>query len=542
MKRKSLVSLLLVIVMIVTAALSFTACSDGADGNTPQLRINAENYWEVSYDNGSTWTSLQVKATGADGKDGVDGKDGINGTNGVDGTNGINGTNGTDGKNGTNGTNGKDGKDGKDGVDGITPKLQINAETNIWEVSYDNGTTWTSLEISATGAAGENGTNGTNGLTPTIGTDGYWYIGTENTGVYAGKSETFTVTFVIPSGNYTTTVASGDKVYYYNPGNEFVSLLNWYSDEACTKPFNFNTAITADTTIYSKWTYNKDTLMANVGKLTEDVNFGKASCMGTTACFGSVYVRVLADDHKYYDGAASIANYLKGVFVETGGKVTVSASSSLRRISYTDPMTVINFASALSSYQEYILRNEMTMPEDIAAQKALAIKFFETVDDTAEGYHTHSGSGMTFPSMAVAVVALGNLMEQQDTARYDTLIKAAYENADAAFWNSAVYLNPFYQLCAKYDWYTGTGMPDLSEKTSLATSDVLSCYGFGIDLEGEYTELWDAFVVSALLDGKLNASEAKAFAYHFAYQLTDGDVYLGVYGNSRDIVDYSKLG
>ena len=95
MKRKSLVSLLLVIVMIVTAALSFTACSDGADGNTPQLRINAENYWEVSYDNGSTWTSLQVKATGADGKDGVDGKDGINGTNGTNGIDGTNGTNGT---------------------------------------------------------------------------------------------------------------------------------------------------------------------------------------------------------------------------------------------------------------------------------------------------------------------------------------------------------------------------------------------------------------------------------------------------------------
>ena len=40
--------------------------------NTPRLRINAEsNEWEVSYDDGATWTSLGVKATGENGKDGM---------------------------------------------------------------------------------------------------------------------------------------------------------------------------------------------------------------------------------------------------------------------------------------------------------------------------------------------------------------------------------------------------------------------------------------------------------------------------------------
>lgn len=38
----------------------------GKDGETPQLRINGTtNYWEVSYDNGATWQSLNVKATGS---------------------------------------------------------------------------------------------------------------------------------------------------------------------------------------------------------------------------------------------------------------------------------------------------------------------------------------------------------------------------------------------------------------------------------------------------------------------------------------------
>ncbi len=46
----------------------------------PKLRINAEtNFWEVSYDDGETWESLDVKATGENGADGADGKDGKDG-------------------------------------------------------------------------------------------------------------------------------------------------------------------------------------------------------------------------------------------------------------------------------------------------------------------------------------------------------------------------------------------------------------------------------------------------------------------------------
>lgn len=40
--------------------------ADGADGVTPKFQINNKGYWEVSYDNGSTWTEIG-KATGADG-------------------------------------------------------------------------------------------------------------------------------------------------------------------------------------------------------------------------------------------------------------------------------------------------------------------------------------------------------------------------------------------------------------------------------------------------------------------------------------------
>ena len=50
--------------------------------------------------------------------------------------------------------------DGKDGNDGITPQLRINPDTNEWEVSYDKGTKWVSLGVSATGRDGQDGQDG----------------------------------------------------------------------------------------------------------------------------------------------------------------------------------------------------------------------------------------------------------------------------------------------------------------------------------------------------------------------------------------------
>lgn len=39
----------------------------------------------------------------------------------------------------------------------MTPQLRINSETNEWEVSYDNGNTWKSLGVKATGGSGTSG-------------------------------------------------------------------------------------------------------------------------------------------------------------------------------------------------------------------------------------------------------------------------------------------------------------------------------------------------------------------------------------------------
>ena len=159
-----------------------------AGSNTPRLRINAEsNEWEVSYDEGQTWLSLGVKATGADGQDGKDGAPGRDGVDGKDGAPGKDGVDGKDGAPGRDGVDGKDGAPGQDGKDGTTPRLKI-GDDNIWYVSYDGGQSWTSLGIKATGEKGDKGDKGDAGVdgkagtTPLlkIGDDNLWYISYDN--------------------------------------------------------------------------------------------------------------------------------------------------------------------------------------------------------------------------------------------------------------------------------------------------------------------------------------------------------------------------
>ena len=80
-----------------------------------------------------------------------------------------------------NGKDGKDGAKGDKGETGTTPQLKI-GEDNLWQVSYDNGATWVSLGVKATGATGEDGADG---LTPYIGENGNWWLGDTDTGVSA---------------------------------------------------------------------------------------------------------------------------------------------------------------------------------------------------------------------------------------------------------------------------------------------------------------------------------------------------------------------
>ena len=156
----------------------------------------------ITYSDDTTFTFTVTN--GARGEKGDKGDQGIQGEKGDKGDQGIQGEKGDKGEQGEKGADGKtayqiwldngytgteeeflewlkgekgidgqDGQDGKDGVNGLTPVLRINAVTNFWEISYDNGKTYASLGVKATGENGKNGTNGTNGINGSNGKSAY---------------------------------------------------------------------------------------------------------------------------------------------------------------------------------------------------------------------------------------------------------------------------------------------------------------------------------------------------------------------------------
>ena len=167
-----------------------------AGGVTPQLKIGEDNLWYVSYDNGTTWISLGVKATGDKGDTGATGAKGDKGDTGATGAQGEKGDKGDKGDTGATGEKGDKGDKGDTGAagkDGVTPLFRVNLETNKWEISYDNGVTWTAY-AQATGDKGDKGDQGEKGdkgdkgdpgLIPYIGVNGNWWLGATDTGVAA---------------------------------------------------------------------------------------------------------------------------------------------------------------------------------------------------------------------------------------------------------------------------------------------------------------------------------------------------------------------
>lgn len=132
---------------------------DGKDGEQQSLDISVGKdkeghyYWIV---NGKPLTDEEGNRIQAGAIDGKDGRDGVDGVDGVDGKNGQNGRNGADGRDGIDGKDGKDGRDGKSVAEqSLTiPQLRINSVTRHWEISYDNGASWTDTGTCADGKDG----------------------------------------------------------------------------------------------------------------------------------------------------------------------------------------------------------------------------------------------------------------------------------------------------------------------------------------------------------------------------------------------------
>ena len=157
-----------------------------------------------------------------------------------------------------------DDKDNQENTEAVTPMLQI-GEDDYWYVSYDNGVTWTSLGVKATGDKGEQGDKGE------IGDDGlsayeiykkYYpeYTGTEKQWIsdfISGKFETeilHTVSF--DAGNGTSIpnqiIMDGRKATMpATPVKDGYEFVGWFLGNEEWSFIGY--AVTDDITLVAKW-------------------------------------------------------------------------------------------------------------------------------------------------------------------------------------------------------------------------------------------------------------------------------------------------
>ncbi len=205
-------------------------------------KVNSLMDVDVSASKDGTVTTVTVT-----GKDGIphsveilDGKDGVNGKDGAPGKDGVDGV---------DGTNGKDGKDGTNGVDGHSPVVTATKAGKVTSITVDgtviatvnDGSDGKDGSPGAKGDPGKDGTNGVDGVTPHIGTNGHWYLGSTDTGVKAQGAD----------GQAGAPGAKGDKGDKGDPGTTPVKGTDyWTAADKAEMVQDTKTALTAET-----WTF-----------------------------------------------------------------------------------------------------------------------------------------------------------------------------------------------------------------------------------------------------------------------------------------------
>lgn len=184
----------------LVAAINEAAKSGGSGGGgaAPAMRV-ADGYIQYSADDGDTWENLIAVAD----------------------------LKGDPGPQGEPGTPGKDGADGAPGADGHTPEITATKSGKTTTIKAD-GTAIAEIQDGADGkdgAPGKDGTAGANGITPTIGDNGNWYLGTVDTGKPSrgekgAGAEVYYIDLTGEYPNYTCTTPMADIAAAYAAGRE----------------------------------------------------------------------------------------------------------------------------------------------------------------------------------------------------------------------------------------------------------------------------------------------------------------------------------
>ncbi len=118
-----------------------------------------------------------------------------------------------------------------------------------------------------------------------------YYINDSGTLFKLGAVESWTVAFNSNGGSACDTkfvaTADGKLVKPADPTRDGYTFGGWYTDEACTRAYDFATPVTADLTLYAKWTKNATNPGGNGGSGTNGGNGGAGNGSGAGAGTGT---------------------------------------------------------------------------------------------------------------------------------------------------------------------------------------------------------------------------------------------------------------
>ena len=118
-----------------------------------------------------------------------------------------------------------------------------------------------------------------------------YYINDSGTLFKLGAVESWTVAFNSNGGSACDTkfvaTADGKLVKPADPTRDGYTFGGWFTDEACTQAYDFSTPVTADLTLYAKWTKNAVNPGGNGGSGSNGGNGGAGNGSGAGAGTGT---------------------------------------------------------------------------------------------------------------------------------------------------------------------------------------------------------------------------------------------------------------
>lgn len=118
-----------------------------------------------------------------------------------------------------------------------------------------------------------------------------YYINDSGTLFKLGAVESWTVAFNSNGGSACDTkfvaTADGKLVKPADPTRDGYTFGGWFTDEACTRAYDFSTPVTADLTLYAKWTKNAVNPGGNCGSGSNGGNGGAGNGFGAGAGTGT---------------------------------------------------------------------------------------------------------------------------------------------------------------------------------------------------------------------------------------------------------------